>query len=121
MKAKTSIFGRIVKCYNLPLDGIEDFPKILLGEIQYELPSTLIASSKLQLSRTSQPYVDSVSVMMIYIGGIDLYRRVPLTLTLIMRWLIAVKGEVNRAIITDRTAGHQLQPGHNAPVTLIKF
>ena len=27
MKAKTSIFGRIVKCYNLPLDGIEDLNK----------------------------------------------------------------------------------------------
>ena len=39
MKAKTSIFGRIVKCYNLPLDGIEDLNK-KYEEVKKDLNST---------------------------------------------------------------------------------
>lgn len=59
MKAKTSIFGRIVKCYNLPLDGIEDlnkkyeevkkdlnsYGKRLAGRLDSELDFTQIIQS----------------------------------------------------------------------------
>ena len=89
MKAKTSIFGRIVKCYNLPLDGIEDlnkkyeevkknldsYGKRLAGRLDSELNFTQIIQSTTLFSsivECMQDYMDTLEKVDLWRGNKNL-------------------------------------------------
>ena len=86
MKAKTSIFGRIVKCYNLPLDGIEDlnkkyeevkkdlnsYGKRLAGRLDSELDFTQIIQSTTLFSsivNCMQDYIETLEKVNLWRGS----------------------------------------------------
>ena len=89
MKAKTSIFGRIVKCYNLPLDGIEDlnkkyeevkkdlnsYGKRLAGRLDSELDFTQIIQSTTLFSsivNCMQDYIETLEKVNLFKGNKNL-------------------------------------------------